>query len=171
MLHHYLLTQLPEGSTLVVYCDNCSRQNKNHTVIVYFSYLVKILKRFPEVEVNFMIAGHTIFTPDGNFGTTKARIKARDCCTIQDLVGSDGKIRSSAYNNYDLPYKDPWHLLSIINVTIGRILLLRKFVLVQEFVIGIESEFLRKVTISWHQQGLRGHWHHPRSWFTNFHQN
>jgi len=70
--------------------------------IGYFSYLVKILKKFPEVGVNFMIAGHTTFTPDDNFGTAKASIKAGDCCTIKDLVGSDGKIRSSAYNNYDL---------------------------------------------------------------------
>jgi len=147
MLHHYLLTQLPEGSTLVVYCDNCSRQNKNHTVIVYFSYLVKILKRFPEVEVNFMIAGHTIFTPDGNFGTTKARIKARDCCTIQDLVGSDGKIRSSAYNNYDLPYKDP--LTSTVNYHYynWKDFIAGKF-LPCSGIRGIESKFLRKVTIS-----------------------
>jgi len=29
MVHHYLMTQVPEGCTLIVYCDNSPGQNKN----------------------------------------------------------------------------------------------------------------------------------------------
>jgi len=54
-----------------------------------------------------MIAGHTKFSPDGNFETIKKAIRAGDCYSIKDLLGPSGRIHTSAYNNLDLPYKDP----------------------------------------------------------------
>jgi len=50
-------------------------QNKNQDVLVYLSYLVKIQKRHPQIDFYFLVAGHTKFGPDGNFGTIKSKIK------------------------------------------------------------------------------------------------
>jgi hypothetical protein len=51
-------------------CDNAVGQNKNNTTIQFCLYLV-ICGYYESVELNFMIAGHTKFKVDGNFGMIK----------------------------------------------------------------------------------------------------
>ena len=113
MLHYYLMKNIPKDSSIILYSDNCAGQNKNQTVIGYLSYLVKVLKYFKEIELNFMISGHTKFSPDGHFGRIKSSIKETNCFSILDLIGEEGKVKKSAYSNYEIVYKDP--LTSTIN--------------------------------------------------------
>ena len=61
-------------NVLILYADNCPGQNKNQTMVAYLSYLVKIIKRFPCVELYFLISGHTKFSPDRNFGPIKQEL-------------------------------------------------------------------------------------------------
>jgi hypothetical protein len=51
-------------------CDNAVGQNKNNTTIQFCLYLV-ICGYYKSVELNSMIAGHTKFKVDGNFGMIK----------------------------------------------------------------------------------------------------
>ena len=46
MLHFYLARYVPNGTSLILYADNCPGQNKNKTIVTYLSYLVKVIKRF-----------------------------------------------------------------------------------------------------------------------------
>ena len=51
-------------------CDNCVGQNKNNATIRFCQFLV-MAGYYETVELNFMIAGHTKFSPDRNYGMTK----------------------------------------------------------------------------------------------------
>jgi len=107
MLHYYLTHHVPAGSRIILYSDNCCAQNKNQTMIGYLSYLVKVLKLFEEIEMNFLIAGHTKFSPDQHFGRIKNCIQSSNCYSIQNLMGFEGRIQQSAINNFEILYKDP----------------------------------------------------------------
>ena len=83
------------------------RQNKNRYLISYLCHLTKALKRHQEIQVYFMVVGHTKFSPDSHFGSIKKKLKNSQCESILDLTGNDGFIRQSAVNNIDITYKDP----------------------------------------------------------------
>jgi hypothetical protein len=110
-LHHYVCNILGNVKSLVVYADNCAAQNKNQYVIAYFSYLVKVMKQFNEIDFHFLISGHTKFSPDSHFGNIKRRISIEDCQSIIDLVGDDGFVHKSSKNNIAVPYIDPISLV------------------------------------------------------------
>jgi hypothetical protein len=57
-----------------LHCDNCSGQNKNRFVLWYFAWRVaKGLHK--NVTINFLIAGHTKFSPDWCFGLLKRNFR------------------------------------------------------------------------------------------------
>ena len=93
LLDHYIQNYVPIGVNLVLYADNSPAQNKNCTMISYLSYLVKVLKRHPQIDLYFLIAGHTKFGPDGHFGNIKTEIKRSICYSIKDLIGSEGLVQ------------------------------------------------------------------------------
>jgi len=107
MFDHYLANYVEKGKSLVIYADNCCAQNKNQYFIGYLCYLVKILKQYNEIELYFMVVGHTKFSPDSHFGNLKTRFSKAKCQSIVDLLGEEGIIHKSATNNKALPYKDP----------------------------------------------------------------
>jgi len=45
--------------------------------------------------LNFMIVGHTKFSPDRHFGTIKKLLKNKGCSSILDLVGPQGLVEKS----------------------------------------------------------------------------
>ncbi len=57
-------------SKLVIHCDNCAGQNKNRYVIWFCSWLVET-KQFDEVQLCFLVAGHTKNECDGAFSAVK----------------------------------------------------------------------------------------------------
>ena len=44
---------------LKVQLDNSGKENKNHTVLYFFGYIVSKLTWFLTVQINFLIVGHT----------------------------------------------------------------------------------------------------------------
>lgn len=65
--------------------DNCVGQNKNNAVLHYLLY--RILAGLHEnIELSFMIVGHTKFAPDGYFGLIRKRYRRSNIYTYDDLV-------------------------------------------------------------------------------------
>ena len=88
MIYSYLIKNVAPNSSIIFYGDNCSTQNKNQYLIGFFSYLVKTLKLYKEIEVYLMVAGHIKFSPDSHFGTIKGKLKRGECQSILQLLGS-----------------------------------------------------------------------------------
>ena len=107
MLDHYLNNFVHNCRSLIIFADNCAGQNKNQYFIGYLSYLTKVLKKYDDIELYFMVSGHTKFSPDSHFGTIKKKLRHSVCQSILDLCGDKGIVRQSAQNNQTIVYKDP----------------------------------------------------------------
>ncbi|XP_071053768.1 uncharacterized protein [Onthophagus taurus] len=84
ILHHYLKTS-SNTETLVLFSDNCVGQNKNNVVIGYLMWRVaKGLQK--AILFNFLLTGHTKFTPDRFFGIFKAKYAVSNIDTHDDLM-------------------------------------------------------------------------------------
>ena len=68
-----------------LHCDNCSGQNKNRYVIWYLLWRC-LHDLHKSVTLNFMIAGHTKFSPDYCFGLLKRRFQLLQRQHILQLV-------------------------------------------------------------------------------------
>lgn len=66
-------------------CDNAVGQNKNNITLWFCLYLV-IAGFYETIELNFMIAGHTKFKVDGNFGMIKKRYRKSTLYCKEDFV-------------------------------------------------------------------------------------
>jgi hypothetical protein len=98
---HELLDKGPNGTLSLVFdaikklnqgekhlkltCDNAVGQNKNNITLWFCLYLV-ITGFYESVELNFMIAGHTKFKVDGNFGMIKKRYQKSTIYTKEQFV-------------------------------------------------------------------------------------
>ena len=67
----------------------------------------KDFKIYQEINLFFMISGHTKFAPDSHFGTIKKKTIESNCFSILDLLCENGKVRKSASNNFEIVYKNP----------------------------------------------------------------
>ena len=68
MLHHYLEKRSKEPS-LMFHADNCVGQNKNRSVMAYFSWRV-LSGLNTSIQISFMRVGHTRCSIDATFGCT-----------------------------------------------------------------------------------------------------
>ena len=77
--------ELDSCEKLIVYTDSCSGQNRNRFL---YSYLIKrVLAGYHnEVSWNFMVVGHTQFSPDRGFGLMRKHVERRDAFTAPDPV-------------------------------------------------------------------------------------
>jgi hypothetical protein len=65
---------------LLIQVDNACSENKNRTVFAFAAWLV-LLGYFDEVEIHFLLAGHTHDDIDSMFGEAEAAFKQqRECC-------------------------------------------------------------------------------------------
>ena len=77
LLHHFIVNMLdPSVRELHIFCDSCSGQNKNSTMIRFLHYMAVTQKRFDEVTVTFPIRGHSYMEPDKNMGLINKRVHA-----------------------------------------------------------------------------------------------
>ncbi|EDN68038.1 conserved hypothetical protein [Beggiatoa sp. PS] len=76
--------------------DNCVGQNKNNAVLHYLLYRV-LAGLHDNIELSFMIVGHTKFAPDGYFGLIRKHYRRSSIYTYQDLVQTI--INSSAHGH------------------------------------------------------------------------
>jgi hypothetical protein len=70
----------------VVYltADNCVGQNKNNALIQYLIYRV-LAGLHTEIELSFLVVGHTKFSPDGYFGLIKRYYRRSEVYTYEQL--------------------------------------------------------------------------------------
>lgn len=85
ILHHHLKTYYKDIDTLVLFCDNCVGQNKNNVILSYLQWRVAqgLHKR---ILFNFLLTGHTKFSPDRYFGIFKAKYSVSDVDIFDDLM-------------------------------------------------------------------------------------
>lgn len=53
-------------------------QNKNHYTLWFFHWLCYTNQLFESIEINFLVAGHTKFSPDRHFGYAKKKLNSSD---------------------------------------------------------------------------------------------
>lgn len=70
---------------LIITCDNCVGQNKNNYFLFFYSWLID-RGMYEEVEMNFMIPGHTKFICDSCFGLIKIFYRKSKINTVDDVV-------------------------------------------------------------------------------------
>ena len=73
-----------EKKLLKITCDNCGGQNKNNLSLWFWLWLI-IIGWFDEIELNFMIPGHTKFVCDGYFGNFKKLYYKNKINTVNDV--------------------------------------------------------------------------------------
>lgn len=100
-LCHYLQKPSYKPKKLIIYPDNCGAQNKNNYLLWFFSWLSYHCSIFEEVEISFLITGHTKFSPDRHFGYAKSNLNKSD--NIKAFLGTIDVIKSSATNQLVIP--------------------------------------------------------------------
>jgi len=78
-------------------------QNKNNAVMQYFMWRI-ILGLNYEIEISFMITGHTKFDCDRGFGHIKRKYLKSDCENIIDISNN---VRNSSANKFSKFIRDP----------------------------------------------------------------
>ena len=86
MLWHYLQSnQNTIKPKLVLNADNITGQNKNNTLMRFLAWLC-VTNFVDEIEIKFMIVGHTHFLVDANFGHIKRKYQCSDAYIIEHLA-------------------------------------------------------------------------------------
>jgi hypothetical protein len=85
MLHHYAQKYLEDKTEIMLHADNCCGQNKNNTNLRYWLWRT-MTGLSSDVELSFMISGHTKFSPDRFFGLIKRKYNKSVVDTIFDIV-------------------------------------------------------------------------------------
>lgn len=80
---------------LYLFGDNCSGQNKNHTLVRMMMYLCEI-KRFDEVKLVFPVRGHSFMPNDRDFGIVRRKLRREeryyDLAEVEALILGSSKI-------------------------------------------------------------------------------
>lgn len=84
MLDNYLAKQ-PPVKNLILFADNCVGQNKNNTAINYLAHRIR-MKLNERIEYNFLLSGHTKFSPDRSFGLLKMCFSRSTVDCFDDFV-------------------------------------------------------------------------------------
>lgn len=89
MLDHFVHNYLdPSVEELRIFCDSCSGQNKNYTMLRYFHYMTVVKKRFMELTITFPVRGHSYMEPDKNMGLIPRRSAAETPSDWRDVIKS-----------------------------------------------------------------------------------
>ncbi|KAI0221828.1 hypothetical protein LSAT2_026916 [Lamellibrachia satsuma] len=68
-----------------LHCDNCAGQNKNRYMLFYLIWRT-IHQLHLNIELHFMVAGHTKFGPDWCFGLLKQKFRRTPVSCLDDMV-------------------------------------------------------------------------------------
>ena len=85
MLHFYLNQNGIGEKILFMHADNCTGQNKNNMMMWYLMWRV-LTDLHAEINLSFLIAGHTKFSPDGGFGLIKRLYNKSEINCLMDIV-------------------------------------------------------------------------------------
>jgi hypothetical protein len=78
--------------------DNCVGQNKNNALMQYLMYRV-LTGLHNNIEMSFLVVGHTKFSPDGYFGLIRQRYRRSKVYTYEQLVNV---IEESSPNKHNI---------------------------------------------------------------------
>lgn len=92
-IHNYF--EMNAVKNFVLFCDNCVAQNKNNAMIHYLAWRVDSGLN-ESISLNFLLTGHTKFSPDRSFGLVKLEYSRSNVDYYQDF--EDVVIRSSHKN-------------------------------------------------------------------------
>jgi hypothetical protein len=67
--------------------DNCVKDNKNHHLLAFLS-LLTTQEVFKEVQLGFLVVGHTHENIDGSFGYLSKTLKEQNNYVMVDLMKS-----------------------------------------------------------------------------------
>eukprot|EP00835_Amoeboradix_gromovi_P003019 NODE_186_length_15678_cov_0.309262.p7 type:complete len:144 gc:universal NODE_186_length_15678_cov_0.309262:7726-7295(-) len=80
---------------LILHADNCVGQNKNNTIIKLLSWMC-LLGKCNTIEFEFMMKGHTKFSPDSGFGHIKKKYTRENVFNLDQVKSI---IESSSITN------------------------------------------------------------------------
>lgn len=103
MIHYYLSLNVFEK--VVFFADNCVGQNKNNALLHYLPWRT-MTKLNKSIELNFMLTGHTKFSPDRNFGIIKSKFAKANVDCHKDFINI---VQTSSLNHFNIaiPSIDP----------------------------------------------------------------
>ena len=84
LLYHYLDNHGIKEVNLLLHADNCIGQNKSNAFIQYLMWRVES-GRHKSVQLSFILAGHTKFSPDRHFGLIKKAYRRKRVDTIASI--------------------------------------------------------------------------------------
>ena len=97
MLHHYFAKHGLGEKGCVLHADNCAGQNKNRSVVGYLAWRC-MTGLHEEIQLRFMVVGHTRCLVDGCFGLIKQKYRRSDCDTLvqlQSVVEDSASVNSA----------------------------------------------------------------------------
>ena len=100
-LHHFLENYGLGECDLQLHCDNCTGQNKNYAMLWYLAWRVAT-GLHKAVSLNFLIAGHTKFSPDWCFGLIKQKFRKTNVSCLNDIADVVRKSTPSGCNRPQL---------------------------------------------------------------------
>ena len=103
MLHHYFAKHGLHEKGCVLQADNCGGQNKNRSVIGYLAWRC-MAGLHHEIQLCFMVVGHTRCLVDGCFGLIKKKYRRSDCDNLTQLQSD---VEDSAAVNSAQLYQAP----------------------------------------------------------------
>ena len=103
MLHHYFAKHGLGEKSCVLHADNCAGQNKNRSVIAYLAWRC-MTGLHEDIQLCFMVVGHTRCLVDGCFGLIKQKYRRSDCDTLVQL---ESVVEDSASVNCAQLYQVP----------------------------------------------------------------
>ena len=101
LLDHFFSNYALGEMSAYLTADNCVGQNKNNALIHYLMYRV-LSGLHTNIEMSFLIVGHTKFSPDSHFGLIKQRYRRSQIYTYAQLAKT---IEESAHTDYNYCHK------------------------------------------------------------------
>lgn len=84
LLDHFFENHALGEKSVYLTADNCVGQNKNNALIQYLMYRI-LMGLHSNIELSFLVVGHTKFSPDGYFGLIRHRYRRSQVYTYEDL--------------------------------------------------------------------------------------
>lgn len=97
LLDHFFSNYGLGEMTVYLTADNCVGQNKNNCLIQYLMYRI-LSGLHSTIELSFLVAGHTKFSPDSHFGLIRQRYRRSQIYTYEQLAKV---IEASTPNEYN----------------------------------------------------------------------
>ena len=98
LLDHFFSNHGLGEKSVYLTADNCVGQNKNNGLIQYLMYRT-LMGLHSDIEMSFLVVGHTKFSPDAYFGLIKQRYRRSQVYTYEQLVGV---IEDSSPNGHNI---------------------------------------------------------------------